>query len=91
MPDGNINFEAKRYDGLLELTIECAEKHKEYLSTAVEAFTKKVYDHSAHPVESITVKEHDTEMDILKSELEKVTAQRDLAREKVRSVRGMLE
>jgi len=72
MPDGVINFEAKRYDGLLELTIECAEKHKEYLNGAVEAFTKKVYDHSAHPVESITVKDHETETDILKKEIERL-------------------
>ena len=91
MPDGNINFEAKRYDGLLELTIECAEKHKEYLSKAVEAFTKKVYDHSAHGVDRITVKEHDTEIDILEAEIIKLTTERDKAQEKVRSVIGMLD
>ena len=72
MPDGAINIEGKRYDGLLELTIECSEKHKEYLSEAIEAFTKKVYDHSAHPVESITVKDHETETDILKKEIERL-------------------
>ena len=72
MPDGAINIEGKRYDGLLELTIECSEKHKEYLSEAIEAFTKKVYDHSAHPVESITVEEHETETDVLKKEIERL-------------------
>ena len=91
MNRGTINFEAKRYDGLLELTIECAEKYKSYLSRAVEAFTEKVYEHSAHGVDRITVKEHETETDILKKEIEKVTAQRDLARKKVRSVIGMLD
>ena len=69
MPDGTINMEAKRYDGLLELKVEIAEKHKEYLSEAVKAFSNKIYEHSAHPVESISVEEHETEIDILKREV----------------------
>ena len=32
----------------------------------------KVYDHSAHPVESITVEEHETETDVLKKEIERL-------------------
>ena len=91
MPDGAINIEGKRYDGLLELTIECSEKHKEYLSEAIEAFTKKVYDHSAHPVESITVEEHETETDILKKEIEKLQNNLEENNKTVEKFRELME
>ena len=69
IPDGAINMEAKRMEGLLELKVEIAEKHKAYLNEAIEAFTDKIYDESVHPVEKITIEEHETEIDVLKEHI----------------------
>ena len=91
MPDGAINIEGKRMEGLLELKVECAEKHKEYLSEAVETFTKKIYEHSAHPVESITVEEHETETDILKKEIEILHKRHENDKKIVERFRGLME
>tara|TARA_R110000824_G_scaffold219988_1_gene406972 strand:+ start:230 stop:676 length:447 start_codon:yes stop_codon:yes gene_type:complete len=69
MPDGNIGMDCKRMKGNVEITISCAEKHKEYISVAVGEFISKVYKESPHEAKSISIEEHDTETDILKKEI----------------------
>jgi len=91
MPDGAINMELKRMEGHMELSVETIENYKEYIGEAVDKFIKEVYKHSAHGAESISMEVHDTEIDLLKKELEKVIGERDRAKAKVRSVIGMLD
>ena len=91
MPDGAINMELKRMEGHMELNVETIENYKEYIGEAVEGFIKEVYKHSAHGAETISMDVHDTEIDLLKKELEKVIIERDQAKLKVRSVIGMLD
>ena len=91
MPDGAINMELKRMEGHMELSVETIENYKEYIGEAVEGFIKEVYKHSAHGAETISMDVHDTEIDLLKKELEKVIIERDQAKLKVRSVIGMLD
>ena len=91
MPDGAINMELKRMEGHMELSVESIENHKEYIGEAVEGFIKEVYKHSAHGAETISMDVHDTEIDLLKKELEKTIIERDQAKEKVNSVIGMLD
>jgi hypothetical protein len=75
----------------MELSVETIENYKEYIGEAVDKFIKEVYKHSAHGAETISMDVHDTEIDLLKKELEKVIVERDQAKEKVRSVIGMLD
>jgi len=91
MPDGAINMELKRMEGHMELSVETIENYKEYIGEAVDKFIKEVYKHSAHGAETISMDVHDTEIDLLKKELEKVIIERDQAKLKVRSVIGMLD
>ena len=91
MPDGAITMELKRMEGHMELSVETIENYKEYIGEAVDKFIKEVYKHSAHGAESISMEVHDTEIDLLKKELEKVIGERDRAKAKVRSVIGMLD
>ena len=91
MPDGAINMELKRMEGHMELNVETIENYKEYIGEAVDKFIKEVYKHSAHGAETISMDVHDTEIDLLKKELEKVIIERDQAKLKVRSVIGMLD
>ena len=91
MPDGAISMELKRMEGHMELSVETIENYKEYIGEAVAEFIKVVYKHSAHGAETISMDVHDTEIDLLKKELEKVIVERDQAKEKVRSVIGMLD
>ncbi len=91
MPDGAINMELKRMEGHMELNVETIENYKEYIGEAVEGFIKEVYKHSAHGAETISMDVHDTEIDLLKKELEKTIIERDEAKEKVKSVIGMLD
>jgi hypothetical protein len=91
MPDGAINMELKRMEGHMELSVETIENYKEYIGEAVDKFIKEVYKHSAHGAESISMEVHDTEIDLLKKELERVIGERDRAKAKVRSVIGMLD
>ena len=91
MPDGAINMELKRMEGHMELNVETIENYKEYIGEAVDRFIKEVYKHSAHGAETISMDVHDTEIDLLKKELEKTIIERDQAKEKVRSVIGMLD
>ena len=91
MPDGAINMELKRMEGHMELNVETIENYKEYIGEAVEGFIKEVYKHSAHGAETISMDVHDTEIDLLKKELEKTIIERDQAKEKVNSVIGMLD
>lgn len=91
MPDGAINMELKRMEGHMELSVETIENYKEYIGEAVDKFIKEVYKHSAHGAESISMEVHDTEIDLLKKELEKVIGERDRAKAKVKSVIGMLD
>ena len=91
MPDGAINMELKRMEGHMELSVESIENHKEYIGEAVEGCIKAVYKHSAHGAETISMDVHDTEIDLLKKELEKTIIERAQAKEKVNSVIGMLD
>ena len=91
MPDGAINMELKRMEGHMELNVETIENYKEYIGEAVVGFIKEVYKHSAHGAETISMEVHDTEIDLLRKELERVIVERDQAKEKVRSVIGMLD
>jgi hypothetical protein len=91
MPDGAINMELKRMEGHMELSVETIENYKEYIGEAVDKFIKEVYKHSAHGAKTISMDVHDTEIDLLKKELEKVIIERDQAKLKVRSVIGMLD
>ena len=91
MPDGAINMELKRMEGHIELKIDSIDNYKDYIHTAVEGFIKEVYKHSAHGAETISMDVHDTEIDLLKKELEKTIIERDQAKEKVNSVIGMLD
>jgi len=91
MPDGAITMELKRMEGHMELSVETIENYKEYIGEAVDKFIKEVYKHSAHGAESISMEVHDTEIDLLKKELEKVIGERDRAKAKVKSVIGMLD
>jgi len=91
MPDGAINMELKRMEGHMELNVETIENYKEYIGEAVDKFIKEVYKHSAHGAETISMDVHDTEIDLLKKELEKTIIERDQAKEKVNSVIGMLD
>ena len=91
MPDGAINMELKRMEGHMELNVETIENYKEYIGEAVDKFIKEVYKHSAHGAETISMDVHDTEIDLLKKELEKTIIERDQAKETVNSVIGMLD
>jgi len=74
MPDGKIGMDCKRMEGNIEITINCAEKYKEYVSVAVGEFISKVYKESPHEAKTISTDKHDTETDILKKEILKLQA-----------------
>ena len=80
MPDGNIGMDCKRMKGNVEITINCAEKHKEYISVAVGEFISRVYKDSPHEASTISIDKHETETDILKKEILRLQADVESAR-----------
>ena len=80
MPDGNIGMDCKRMKGNVEITINCAEKHKEYVSVAVGEFISRVYKDSLHEAETISVEAHETETDVLRKEIMKLQADVETAK-----------
>ena len=92
MPDrGSINMDMKRMDGYVELTVSCVEDYKDYVGEAVEKFITKCFEQSPHDVKTISVEEHDSEMDLLKKEVVRLQIERDNAKEAVEQFKKVME
>jgi hypothetical protein len=90
MPDrGSINMDMKRMEGYIELTVSCVEDYKDYVGEAVEMFVKKCFDESPH--ETISVEEHDSEVDVLKKEIIKLQKDNENAMKTVEKFKEVME
>ena len=72
MPDGAIDMELKRMDGHIELNLKSIENYKDYIGEAVEQFITKVYKESPHEAQTISMVKHETEIDLLKKEIQRL-------------------
>tara|TARA_Y100001963_G_C6407573_1_gene276964 strand:- start:40 stop:486 length:447 start_codon:yes stop_codon:yes gene_type:complete len=90
MPDrGSINMDMKRMEGYIELTVSCVEDYKDYVGEAVEIFVKKCFDESPH--ETISVEEHDSEVDVLKKEIIRLQMDNENAKKTVEKFKQVME
>ena len=91
MPDGNIDMEMIRMDGHIELKMNGVDNHKEYMGRAVGEFIDKVYKESPHEAETVSLKEHETETDLLKKEIARLHDRHEKDKEIVERFRGIME
>ena len=92
MPDrGSINMDMKRMDGYMELTLSCVEDYKDYVGEAVEMFVKKCFEESPHEVKTVSVEEHESEVDLLKKEIMKLQIDNENAKKTVEKFREVME
>ena len=91
MPDGSIDMEMKRMDGLMEITVSSAEKYKEYVGEAVGKFVKKVFEETPHEAKTVSVEKHETEVDVLKKEIVRLQIDNENAMKTVEKFREVME
>jgi hypothetical protein len=91
MPDGAIDMELKRMKGHIELNVKSIENYKDYIGEAVEGFISKVYKESPHEAETISMDKHETEVDLLKKEIERLRLEAENATQVNEEAKSLLE
>jgi len=92
MPDrGSINMDMKRMEGYVELTVSCVEDYKDYVGEAVEKFITKCFEQSPHEAKTVSVEEHESEVDLLKKEIMKLQIDNENAKKTVEKFREVME
>jgi hypothetical protein len=91
MPDGSIDMEMKRMEGHMEITISSIENYKEYIEEAVGMFVKKVFEESPHDAKTISVEEHEGEVDLLKKEVVRLSLEAENAKKAVEQFKKVME
>ena len=91
MPDGSIDMEMKRMDGLMEITVSSAEKYKEYVGEAVGKFVKNVFEETPHEAKTVSVEKHETEVDVLKKEIVRLQVDNENAMKTVEKFKQVME
>lgn len=91
MPDGAIDMELKRIKGHIELNVKSIENYKDYIGEAVEQFITKVYKESPHEAETISMDKHESEVDLLKKEIERLRYEAENATQVNEEAKALLE
>ena len=91
MPDGAIDMELKRIKGHIELNVKSIENYKDYIGEAVEQFITKVYKESPHEAETISMDKHESEVDLLKKEIERLRYEAENASQVNEEAKALLE
>ena len=91
MPDGAIDIELKRMEGHIEHNLKSIENYKDYIGEAVEQFITKVYKESPHEAETISMDKHESEVDLLKKEIERLRYEAENATQVNEEAKALLE
>jgi len=91
MPDGAIDMELKRMKGHMELNVKSIENYKDYIGEAVEQFITKVYKESPHEAKTISMDKHESEVDLLKKEIERLRLDAENATQVNEEAKSLLE